>query len=528
VLNPTMNTPECLAVTHHNPASIDNVFLTESAHITPNLGNNISVVSSDIKTVNASTSDEPGHVRVLDENPITEHVVSLPIHSIKPTPVNRLVYNPIWSMDTDIQELAQSIRIHGLREPIVVAKDGFILSGHRRHMACRFLGMSHVDCRVVDITRSDPKFETLLVEHNRHRVKSFDETMREFAIEINPQDAYRALLEQRKVASAVSGEFLVISDKKARNKISDAKQPMLDACVKVINDQKEYWPLSDRSIHYDLLNSPPLRHASKRNSRYKNDEASYSDLCDLLTRARLIGEIPFAAIEDPTRPFERWDVSENVGGFVKGQLDGFLTGYWRDLMQSQPNHIEIVGEKSTVGGSIRSVAAEFTIPYTLGRGYCSLDPRHKMARRFRASGKSNLIVLILADFDPEGEDIANSFARSMRDDFDIKSIHAKKVCLTHEQVLERKLPKTFDIKKTSSRYKKFAAQYGDRAHELEALPSAERSRLLREAILSVINVDAFNYELDAEKEDAANLAELRAKGIPAFLAAIEPRQDEQS
>ncbi len=464
------------------------------------------------------------HVSLLDADP--NDIVSLPHHSIRPTPVNSKIYRPIWTMDPEIQELADSIQRYGLMEPIVVSRDRFILSGHRRHSACGLLGKTHVDCRVDDVTRSDPAFETLLVEYNRQRVKSFDEIAHEFAIDISPGDAYRSLIEQRKAESSVSGDFLVIGGKKARKEISVAKQQMLDAVVTIINEQKEYWPLSDRQVHYEMLNNPPLRHTSKPGSRYKNDRDSYQNLCDLLTRARLTGKIPFDAIADPTRSIVSWDLNREVGGFLKNQLEGFLGGYARDLQQSQPNHFEIVGEKNTVAGSIRSVAAEYCITYTLGRGYSSLDPRHKMSKRFCASGKSKLIVLILADFDPEGEDICESFTRSMRDDFNIKGVRAKKVCLTYDQVRERNLPKNYEIKKTSSRYKKFAAKYGDRAHELEALSSAERSRLLREAINSVIDVDAYNTEIDAEKEDAANLAELRAKGLPAFLRAIGRQEDQ--
>jgi hypothetical protein len=95
------------------------------------------------------------------------------------------------------------------------------------------------------------------------------------------------------------------------------------------------------------------------------------------------------------------------------------------------------------------------------------------------------------------------------------------VCLTPEQVLERDLPVTSDIKKTSSRYKKLAAQFGDRAHELEALPPAERARLLDEAIRSVMNIELYNREVDAEREDAARLHELRGKVGPALTAALE-------
>jgi hypothetical protein len=239
----------------------------------------------------------------------------------------------------------------------------------------------------------------------------------------------------------------------------------------------------------------------------------------LLTRARLAGKIPFDAIEDPTRTVCEWHLDREAGVFIERQLKTFLDGYFRDLQQSQPNHIEIVGEKNTVQASIRGVAMEYCIPYTLGRGYCSLDPRHKMHQRFLASGKRKLVILILSDFDPEGEDIAHSFTRSMRDDFGVDVV-AKKVCLTHDQVLERNLPQTFDIKKTSSRYKKHAKKYGDRAHELEALPAAERARLLREAIEEVMDIAAYNREIDAETEDAAKLESLRQKAIKAMATAI--------
>ena len=73
-------------------------------------------------------------------------------------------------------------------------------------------------------------------------------------------------------------------------------------------------------------------------------------------------------------------------------------------MQSQPNHIEIVGEKNTIAPIIRPVAAGFSIPTTIGRGYCSLRPRYDIAERFRKSGKDRLLLLILTDFDPDGQE----------------------------------------------------------------------------------------------------------------------------
>src|SRR5262249_9079544 len=116
--------------------------------------------------------------------------------------------------------------------------------------------------------------------------------------------------------------------------------------------------------------------------------------------------------------------------------------------------------------------------------------------------------------------------RSLRDDFGIRKVDYRKVCLTHDQVLEREIPQTFDIKKTSSRYKKFAAKYGDRAHELEALEPAEMAELLEEAILDVMDVDAYNHEVEAEKQDARRIQVLRKKIIKVLPDLL--RSDEHS
>jgi hypothetical protein len=448
-------------------------------------------------------------------------IFRLPVTSIRPAPENESVYRPVTRDDPDILGLSESIGQHGILDPLVVTRDYFILSGHRRHAAARMAGLMEVPCRVADVTRGDPGFVPLLMEYNRQRVKSFDEVVREEVIASNPGDAYQALLDRRKAASRVSGEFLQIEGKKVRHAISGAKRPFLEAVKRIVFAQRDYWPLSDRSIHYDVLNDSPLRNARNPGSRYKNDRASYQDLTDMLTRGRLKGEVPFDAIADPTREVCCWDVARDVGGFIKGSMDDLLRGYWRDLQQSQPNHIEIVGEKNTVESSIRPVAMEFCIPYTLGRGYCSLEPRRAMVKRFKKSGRSTLIVLVLSDFDPEGDDIPNAFMKSIRDDFGVENVLAQKVCLTYEQVIERRLAKTFDAKAKGSRYKKFVARYPDHpwGHELESLPHAERSRLLREAIEGVLDVDAFNREVECEREDAAKIQALRKALGPAIAEA---------
>lgn len=128
-----------------------------------------------------------------------------------------------------------------------------------------------------------------------------------------------------------------------------------------------------------------------------------------------------------------------------------------------------------------------------------------MATRFRMSGKEWLILLILSDFDSEGEDIAHSFARSMRDDIDIHQIKPIKVALTRVQVEELGLPPILKAKTSSSRYEGFASENWDEVFEPEAVPPGQLQTILRNAIDSVIDVAAFNAEIEAEKRDASFL-----------------------
>lgn len=443
----------------------------------------------------------------LGQDPIRQ----LPIRAARPSPENEKLYKPVNRDDPEIVELSLSIREHGVQEPLVVTEDFWILSGHRRHQAALLAGLETIPCRVKPFKRADDpdQFLVLLREFNRQREKSFDEKLREETIAIDPSEAYRILIAHREEQAEIQVEALAMGETRRRAKISPAKKPFMNAVLGVLEKLKKFWPVSDRQIHYPLLNDPPLRHASKPDSTYRNNLSCYKSLVDLLTRARLEGLIPMTAIADETRPVTIWNTWPDVRGFVRSELDGLLKGYWRNLMQSQPNHIEILVEKNTVANIVKPVAGQFCIPMTSGRGFCSLPPRYGMAERFKKSGREKLIVLIASDFDPDGEMIAQSFARSMRDDFGIAQVHAIKVALTDEQVRQFKLPPQMLAKEGSTNYKKFVKRFGRDVYELEAIPPETLQRLVREAIDAVIDRKMYNAELDRLKADAAELEALR-------------------
>jgi hypothetical protein len=211
---------------------------------------------------------------------------------------------------------------------------------------------------------------------------------------------------------------------------------------------------------------------------------------------------------------------------VRRELDGLLKSYFRDLQQGQVNHIEVVAEKNTLAGILRPIALDYCVPITIGRGYSSLPPRYEMVQRYRLCGRENLVVLILSDHDPDGEEICQSFARSLRDDFNVRAVHPVKVALTAEQAESMQLPPGLEAKRSSANYSKFSARYGDVAHELESVSPTDLQRLLREAILGVMDLDVFRQEVEREKEDAATLEALRRRMKASLEAHIVPTQQD--
>jgi ParB family transcriptional regulator, chromosome partitioning protein len=92
-----------------------------------------------------------------------EAVLDVPVEEIRPNP-----YQPRQSMDdTGLHELSESIREHGVLQPIVVrrAPDGYeLVAGERRFRAAQLAGLSRVPACVRDYT-DQQALEIALVEN---------------------------------------------------------------------------------------------------------------------------------------------------------------------------------------------------------------------------------------------------------------------------------------------------------------------------------------------------------------------------
>ena len=433
-----------------------------------------------------------------------------PIDQIKQASENESIYDNFGVANSDDLQLVESINKKGILEPLVITEDMVLLSGHRRRAAAKYLGLSTVPVRMLEgVIFSDLSKQERLEQlrlYNQQREKSASEKIREAMVGVDPSMAHNELKifnQRRKALNSTSGE-ITITGVKTRSKITTLQ--FLESVKAAIQKEKEYWPLSVRRVHYLLLNDPPLCHDKKPNSKYVNTQSCYKKLTNLLSRARLNGQVPIEAIEDSTRPVFEGGGFDTVGQYINQEIKYFLTGYIRNLQQGQPHHIEIILEKNALRTVIERIAQEYCIPITTTRGYASIPPRQEVFRRYQNSGKDKLILLCLTDFDPDGDEIAESFCRSMRDDFHIDDIQSFKVALTREDVEKYDLPSDMDAKKTSANYKKFFERYGsNRAVELDAAPVDLLQEKLREVIESILDMNEFNEQLEIQEQDAIEI-----------------------
>jgi len=442
----------------------------------------------------------------------------VPIDTIAPSPENDDIYGAI-EHDEQMESLIDSIRRRGLEEPIIVTSDGFIVSGHRRYFACCQLGLPTVPVRVSTVSRETcDDYHRLLTEFNPQRIKTASSLLKEALLRTRDEDATELLYDHRRASVEVEAQFMDVRGHKSVRPVSDKKRAFLNAAVRVIEDLREYWPLSIRQVHYRLLNNPPLISEPKRSKfdsehyRYQNDKTSYDALVELLRQARYTGEVSMTCVDDPTRPQVVPKSYDNVSQFIHLQFSRFLVGYHRSPQLDQPRHIEVLGEKNTLMQILKPICLDYYVPLSLGRGYGSIPVWRDMSARFAASGKDAFTLVIASDYDPEGFDLADDAIRSLRDCFDV-DVDYHRIAVTREQIDELDLAVDFNpAKETSSRIKSFVERTGGKkTWELEALPPQYVQEQLRAAIEANMDMEQYEASVKQMQKDAQYLAGVRAE-----------------
>ena len=286
----------------------------------------------------------------------------------------------------------------------------------------------------------------------------------------------------------------------------------LERVHETLESMRDYWPLTLRQLYYRLVGAEIIQ----------NNPSEYKKLSRVLTKARLQKLIEPQAIEDRSRSMVQWRVYPDADHFVAESKDEFLTGYGRDLLQTQPVAWEVWVEKDALVNMCRRVAVKYGLPVVVAKGYSSISFLFELSARIRSEWSQNgrpLGIIYLGDFDPSGMNMLPAMEHTLREEMGIPdgSLQTVRCALNVEHVAMYKLPHSPDaVKRGDTRTKEFIRQYGAMAVELDALEPGTLMGLLDDCITENLDLAKFNEQVALHDEDVACLEELRQRALQAI------------
>lgn len=243
-----------------------------------------------------------------------------------------------------------------------------------------------------------------------------------------------------------------------------------------------------RGLHYALIGQP-----KPNGLPYTNTDADWQWLATPAKCARWLGYIPFDRIVDQRNDkpeVQLWTPPRGEpmrfitnGGPVDIQLPDVRQfrprAYLAGFGASQPYHLVLVGEKSSLRPVLSRIADRYQADLYLPTGEISDTQVHTMAASVLEDERP-MVVFYFSDCDPAGWQMPISLARKLQAlramKFPQLDFEVHRVGLTPEQVLEYGLPST-PLKDTEKRADKWQAAMGVEQTEIDAL-AALQPRLL--------------------------------------------------
>lgn len=271
--------------------------------------------------------------------------------------------------------------------------------------------------------------------------------------------------------------------------------------IEVTNKLDLYWPLTLRQIYYRLVAAGYI----------KNSQNAYKALSRLITNMRKEGLLSWSCMEDRTRRVSAKRGFHDMSEYIRFQLDTFMKGYSRCLVQQQENYVELWVEKDALSRIFEDVAWPYCVRVVTCKGQISTTFLKKYFDRSLAEAKKGKkpVVIYGGDLDPSGVQIPASAERVLREDFGLK-VTFDRFALTREQVDQYTLPHNPDaLKWTDPNAKRYAKIYGELAVELDALDPAVLQDEIRTTLSKHLDIESMDAEASIEEKERMEIKHLR-------------------
>ena len=222
----------------------------------------------------------------------------------------------------------------------------------------------------------------------------------------------------------------------------ETKMVLVPAIIEIVEEMREYWPLTVRQLYYQLVSRLIIPNVLKHYQRASKVNASL----------RRHGLIPWAAFEDRSRRTIENRGKSGIQEFVSGQMESFLNPayYGRCYVQNQDNYFQVAIEKDALSSIVSDAVWMYCARLNIVKGQASATIVNSMSERFKRAANigQKPILLYLGDFDPTGIDIPESIQNKLLE-FHVISVELVRVGLNEDQLKRFNLPESVDASKNS-------------------------------------------------------------------------------
>lgn len=290
---------------------------------------------------------------------------------------------------------------------------------------------------------------------------------------------------------------------------NDESRERLDQVYAVLDEFEEFLPLTLRQIYYRLV----------AQRRVENSRAAFGAVASICKHARVEGLISWADIDD--RPGGFYDLSGcyDTRVFVEESLKALMSGYYRNLMQTQDAYLELWVDAPSMRTFFSAIARRYSVSMALCGGFSSVSFLNDfMNRAFDAVREGRRpVILFFGSYAPGGTDLLESMKATFAKEESLSNISFKRIALGRDDVTRHRLPANPDaIRGAANGGRRRAARFGELPVELDALPPDLLERMIREAIEAEIDLALFRSEQERQRADRETIERLRAR-ISGFL-----------
>lgn len=250
-----------------------------------------------------------------------------------------------------------------------------------------------------------------------------------------------------------------------------------------------------RQLWYQFVTHQPL------SEYFENTPKNNKKFREHIKHARLCGLLDWHQITDRGRPLygpEHWNDPRHL---IEEANEKYAIDKWED----QPLRIEVWIEKGALRGLIAPVCNELDLDHFSGGGFTSTTTVWEASERIRdyQDKGQQCVILHLADHDPSGLDMTRDIEDRLLT-FCVTP-EVRRIALTRDQV-EALQPAPNPVKMKDSRAPDYIRQHGYESWELDALPPAYMSDLIRDEVALLRDDDLYSQRKSLEERHRQQLA----------------------